>query len=60
MEDNKKNTDLHRYSISYIERNDTKVHDIDYKGKESYKEIIKKFNLGSKDILWYNVIMLDN
>lgn len=54
------NKPIHQYSISYLRKGDNKMYNIDYAGKESQDEVIKRWNLDGKDILWHSIIVLDN
>lgn len=57
---NKPKKAIHQYSISYLRKGDSNVYSIDYSGTESYNEVIKRWDLNAKDILWFNIIVLDN
>ena len=50
---------LHKYSISYLKKGQTQVEHIDYEGYLTKREVIKRYNLNDKGIVWLCIIPLD-
>lgn len=51
---------INKWSISFIERGNTKMMHITLTGPQSYDEVVDFFGLNKDNILWFDIINMTN